>query len=134
MIDYDLAKNSVTCKGPAKASSESLTHAMLYDLLPDIQAVIHVHHKALWDQLLNQVPTTSKRIPYGTPEMAFEVKKLFEVSDLKNKKIFVMAGHDDGIITFGKDLAEAAAILFSYAKPFQDLDDHEDRLLNLGSI
>ena len=111
VTDYDLAKNSVTCKGPVKASSESLTHAMLYDLLPDIQAVIHVHHKALWTQLLNQVPTTSEHIPYGTPEMALEVKRLCEVADLKNQKIFVMAGHEDGIITFGKDLTEATAIL-----------------------
>jgi methylthioribose-1-phosphate isomerase len=114
VIDFSLEKNSISCKGPIQASSESLTHAVLYRLSPEINTVIHVHHRNLWDRILNQVPTTARDIPYGTPEMALEVKRLFENSDLKVKKIFVMAGHEEGVVTFGKDLAEAANILFFY--------------------
>ncbi len=115
---FDLAQNSVTCEGPIQASSESLTHAMLYELSGDIQAVIHIHHRDLWTRLLGQVPTTLKAVPYGTPEMALEVKRLFKDAKLDEKKIFVMAGHEEGIVAFGKDLDEAGEILFSLASRF----------------
>lgn len=114
VIDFNLAENRLTCKGPIKASSESLTHAVLYDHSPEIRAVIHVHHQKLWRRLMNQVPTTAKNISYGTPEMAAEVKKLFYTSGLMQKKILVMAGHEDGIVAFGKDLTEAADLLIQY--------------------
>ena len=48
---------------------------------------------------------------YGTPQMALEIKRLAEECFLRDHGILVMAGHDDGIITFGKNLAEAYAIL-----------------------
>ncbi len=118
VLSFDLDQNRIDCQGPTQASSESLTHARLYQLSPEINAVIHGHHRALWKKLLNQVPTTSKDVPYGTPEMAREVKRLFEESALKENKIFVMAGHEEGIVAFGKDLAEAAAILSGYVHKF----------------
>jgi hypothetical protein len=43
--------------------------------------------------------------------MAREVTRLFEVTDVQSRKIFVMAGHEGGIITFGKDLEEALTVL-----------------------
>ncbi len=115
---FDLAQNSVTCEGPIQASSESLTHAMLYGLSGEIQAVIHIHHRDLWARLLNKVPTTSKAVPYGTPEMALEVKRLFKEAKLDEKKIFVMAGHEEGIVAFGKKLDEAGQILLNLASRF----------------
>ena len=33
-------------------------------------------------------------------------------TDFKKQKLIVMAGHQDGIISFGKDLNEAGNILF----------------------
>ncbi len=110
---FDLSKNSVTCEGLVQASSESLTHAMLYQLSGDINTVIHTHHKAIWNQLLDQLPTAAKHITYGTPEMALEVKRLFRETDLKKTQVFVMAGHEDGIVAFGKDLDDATRRLFS---------------------
>ncbi len=85
---------------------------MVYELDLNVQAVIHIHHKNLWLQLTGIVPTTGKKIPYGTPEMAREVKRLYQSTDLKHQKIFVMAGHEEGIISFGKDLRDAGDILF----------------------
>ena len=41
---YDLEQNSLECKGPIIASSESLTHAAIYESAPEIHAVIHVHN------------------------------------------------------------------------------------------
>ncbi len=97
--------NRVDCEGPVQASSESLTHAMIYGIFKDCHAVIHVHSNKLWKKLLNGVPTTSADIPYGTPQMANEIKRLKEALD--REKILVMAGHEDGVITFGANLDQA---------------------------
>ncbi len=114
VTSYSLVDNFVRCKGPAKASSESMTHAVFYDSDPSIQAVVHVHHEALWHQLLYEVPTTGAHIPYGTPEMAEEVKRLFQETALNQKKIMAMAGHEEGIVTFGKNVEEAAQLILSF--------------------
>jgi hypothetical protein len=74
-------------------------------------AVVHCHDSKLWAAVLNQAPTTSKAIAYGTPEMAYEIMRLFTASDVRSREIFVMAGHEGGIVTFGKDLEEAFAVL-----------------------
>ncbi len=110
---FDLSKNSVICEGPVQASSESLTHAVLYELSDQINAVIHIHEPASWERLQGELPTTTKEIPYGTPEMALEVKRLFRETGLSEAKVFVMAGHEDGIVAFGKDLKEANERLLS---------------------
>ncbi|MEO6845153.1 MAG: class II aldolase/adducin family protein, partial [Ginsengibacter sp.] len=94
-------------------SSESLTHAMIYKNQPAINAVFHVHHFALWKKLLNKVPTTHIDVAYGTPAMANEIVRLFKETDLASEKIFVMAGHEEGIVSFGKDVNEAGNILLA---------------------
>jgi ribulose-5-phosphate 4-epimerase/fuculose-1-phosphate aldolase len=104
---YSFAGNSISCQGQTKASAESLTHAAVYEALPEVGAVVHVHSLQLWKKLLNHYPTTSAEIEYGTPEMAFAVKKLAaEIKD-SEEKIIVMGGHCEGILAFGKDLEEA---------------------------
>lgn len=104
-------RNSVTCVGPVKASAESLTHAMFYALDKRIASVIHIHHRAMWEKLMHRVPTTGSETPYGTVAMCREVMRLYETSELKTTQLLVMAGHQDGIISFGKNLNEALAVL-----------------------
>ncbi len=111
VTDYNLQTNSLICKGPINASSESLTHALIYECSPSTNAVIHVHNLALWKRLMDEVPTSSDQVLYGTPEMANEIKRLFEETNLCNEKIIVMGGHEEGIISFGKNLEEAANVL-----------------------
>ncbi|MBE9129219.1 MULTISPECIES: class II aldolase/adducin family protein [unclassified Coleofasciculus] len=114
VIDFDLDQNCLTCQGAIQASSESLTHAVIYEANPLVNAVIHVHHLELWQKLMYQVPTTAKNCRYGTPEMAKEMLRLFNADRLIEKKILVMAGHEEGIISFGKSLEEAGSILLNY--------------------
>lgn len=114
VVDFDLEKNSLICEGPIKASSESLTHAVIYQIDKKINAVIHVHNLNLWKKLINRIPTTSKKAEYGTPEIAKEVIRLFKETDVKNKRILVMKGHKEGIVSFGKDLNEAGKIILNY--------------------
>jgi L-ribulose-5-phosphate 4-epimerase len=111
ITNYDLNTNSVTCVGPLKASSESLTHALIYECSPAANAVIHIHNLNLWNRLIHHVPTSSENISYGTTEMANEIKRLFDETALSKEKIIVMGGHREGIISFGKDLEEAGSIL-----------------------
>lgn len=111
VVDFDLARNELTCRGPVKASSESMSHGAIYRQGRDINAVIHVHSSALWNRLLNKVPTTGEEIAYGTPEMAMEIIRLFRETDVSARKIFVMAGHEDGLFSFGKNLQEALHVL-----------------------
>ena len=111
---FNPAENTLTCKGLRKASSESLTHGVIYDAHASIQSVIHVHHPQLWKRLLHQVPTTDAAIPYGTPEMAAETQRLFQATPLLQQRIFVMAGHEDGIVTFGENLQMAYRVLINW--------------------
>lgn len=111
VIDYDLEKNSLTALGPIIASSESLTHAVIYEYDKNINAVIHIHNLALWEKLMNKIPTTKKSVEYGTPAMAKEIIRLFDETNLANEKMLVMAGHEEGIISFGKNLNEAGSLL-----------------------
>ena len=111
VVAYDFAMNWLQCEGSTVASSESLTHAAVYESDPTARAVIHCHDMKLWGTLLDKAPTTPKRVEYGTPEMAYAVRRLFEATDVEERKIFVMAAHDGGLVTFGKDLQEAFGIL-----------------------
>ena len=111
VLKYDFKKNWLRYEGAAIPSSESLTHAAVYESDTKAGAVIHCHDSKLWTALVNQVPSSSPGVEYGTADMAREVKRLFEVTDVQSRKIFVMAGHEGGIVTFGKDLEDALAVL-----------------------
>ena len=104
----ELLQNAVWCRGLVKASAESMSHAAVYSCNEDIGAVVHIHNRQLWEKYLNVLPTTAKEVEYGTPEMAFEIIRLMALPDTLNKKAFVMGGHADGIISFGKTVEEAA--------------------------
>jgi L-ribulose-5-phosphate 4-epimerase len=110
---YNLAQNSLVCNGPIQASSESLSHAAVYESSPETRAVIHVHQLGLWKKLIHNVPTTSPEVFYGTPEMAYEIKRLFRETPVEKEKILVMGGHREGIIAFGASLEEAGEVLLS---------------------
>lgn len=113
VIVYDFDRNYVKCRGKIKASSESLSHAAVYESNPEIKAVVHVHSQELWNKLLNKVPMTSKDVKYGTPEMAYEIMRLMKI---REENILVMAGHEDGVIAYGKNLNEGGHIILKHLK------------------
>ncbi len=111
VINVDIAKNTVWCKGPIIASSESMSHAVVYQECPEIQGVMHVHHAGLWEKLLHKIPTTDASAAYGSPEMAYSIIDLLQKTDLRKQKIFVMEGHPEGIFAFGESLEAAGNTL-----------------------
>lgn len=116
VTEIDIQNNSLRCSGPIIASSESMSHGAIYHECQDIHGVIHVHSKSLWEALLHKVPTTDKKATYGTPEMAYEIIRLFHETDALDNKIIIMEGHEEGIFTFGKNLEDAGNRLINYYK------------------
>ena len=57
------------------------------------------------------LPTARADVPYGTPEMAHEVERLFRSAALGEHGILAMLGHEDGVIAFGPSAEAAGAIL-----------------------
>ena len=110
---WDFERNWLRCEGRAIASAESLTHAAVYAMAAEARAVVHGHDEILWRNLIEGGITTGADVPYGTPAMAREVQRLFRETDVRRKKIFAMAGHEEGIVVFGRDFREALAALAS---------------------
>lgn len=109
VIECDLRKGSVMAEGLIPPSSESLTHFGIYESNPAIQYVFHVHHPKLWKLLqLENCDAISENVAYGTLEMAREAKELLHG---KTSGIFVMKGHEDGIISYGENAEEAGRII-----------------------
>jgi ribulose-5-phosphate 4-epimerase/fuculose-1-phosphate aldolase len=116
LVTYcDPSHNKIIASGKTKPSSEAMTHGQLYQLNQEIHCIVHAHCPEIWtnrDTL--EIPTTRPDVPYGTPLMALEVERLFEQTDVKRKRIFAMAGHEDGIVGFGRNFFEASIVLIDY--------------------
>lgn len=110
---YNIQQNKVSSKGETKASSESMSHAAIYECHTEIMAIIHIHNLPLWKSLLHKKPTTAPGIAYGTPEMAKAIQQVLHHTAYIKENIIVMGGHEEGIITFGKSLDEAGHTLLN---------------------
>jgi ribulose-5-phosphate 4-epimerase/fuculose-1-phosphate aldolase len=117
VTDCDIRANTVRCSGPIQASSEAMTHAAIYALSGTIGAIVHAHSAELWRQHLGKLPTTDADIAYGTPAMAEELDRLYRMEGLCDSGIAVLAGHDDGLISFGTTMEEAATRMLNLARP-----------------
>lgn len=127
----DIAGNAVWSVGPSRASSEALTHAAIYRLSIDINAVVHVHDAALWAHYQGRLPTTDATVSYGTPDMAGEFERLWSGGPSRNsfrhsfrkKGLAIMGGHEEGIVSIGHDLAEAAQRILALKEAFTGSQD-----------
>jgi len=114
MIVIDSKGNKL--RGERKASSEIAMHLLIYDLRPDVKAVVHAHpahatayaaagiplNKALISEVvlsLGCVPLTQYGTP-GTPELTDALKPY-----IPNFDALLLANH--GVVTYGTDLEDA---------------------------
>lgn len=116
VVAWDFERNWLGCEGRVMASAESLTHAAVYEMDADARAVLHGHDPALWQRLIEQGFATGAEVPYGTPEMAREVQRLFRETDARERKVFAMAGHRDGVVAFGENFQQALAALGRFSQ------------------
>ena len=112
---YDYRRNWVESQGQVEPSSETMTHGAIYDLSPAIRFVFHAHSPMIWRRARElSIPCTDPRVPYGTPEMAREVQRLYFGSTLSAVRILAMGGHQDGVIVFGYSSEEAGQALVTH--------------------
>lgn len=116
VTQVDIDANTVSCTGPVKASSEAMTHAAIYALDVSIGAIVHVHSRPLWERYRDELPTTGASIAYGTPAMAREFSRLYSEMDFDRAGVAVMAGHEEGLISFGADIEVAAQRMLALAR------------------
>lgn len=117
VTSYNTHANIVCSVGPLQASSEAMTHAAIYGLDLNIGAIVHGHSHVLWQSLLNKLPTTGADVAYGTPQMADEFRRLYRDTAFRDEGLAVMAGHEEGILSFGATLEEAARKILSLLEP-----------------
>lgn len=116
VIDYSFQKNKLIANGPIQASSEGLTHAAIYEASSEIKAVFHIHHLKTWEEMLkNNYPSTAKNIPYGSVEMAKATTNLVQNTSYG---LFAMAGHREGIFSYGRSLDEAGQLILEIYHKF----------------
>lgn len=111
--DWSIAENRLACTGLAKASSESLTHAALYEASPEVLAVIHVHSAGIWEAWADEGARTSPAAAYGTPAMAEEIRRVFLAGGRRPTGAIRMAGHRDGIVAWGRSVDETCATILA---------------------
>lgn len=114
VVEYDIGANAVVCRGEVRASSESMSHAAVYECDAALGAVIHIHHHGFWTARRGDLPTTGEGVPYGTPRMARELQRLWKHGGFSDSRILVMGGHPGGILSCGADLEAAKAVLMAY--------------------
>ena len=119
---YDTGSDTVVARGPVKPSSESLTHGMIYDMDMGIQVVLHAHSPDIWrNARVLGIPETAADVEYGTPAMALEVERLFNVTGVADRLIFSMAGHRDGVVSFGHTAQQAGEAMLNALQSSQTL-------------
>lgn len=113
--EYDYRANRVRSHGCVMPSSESMTHAAAYDASPLVRNVLHAHSPVLWRRRRALgLPETDPSVPYGTPEMALEVRRLYRETVLPERQIFAMGGHEDGIVAIGRSAEDAGGVLLRW--------------------
>lgn len=118
VIDFDIREFSVTAQGMVRASSETVTHASIYEMNPSIRAVVHIHQPKIWKGMIAAgYPSTSKWIPYGTYEMAAAVKDCIGET---TQGLIVMKGHEEGVIAYGPNSNTTMHLIEKVYKQFVD--------------
>ncbi len=105
------ADNYLRATGVYPPSSEAMSHWVVYAADPRVNVVAHVHDPVLFADLRRQgAPETCEHIEYGTPAMATALHQCVR-SCSTLPAICVMAGHEDGVIAFGGDVASVVSLL-----------------------
>jgi ribulose-5-phosphate 4-epimerase/fuculose-1-phosphate aldolase len=108
---FDLEQNHVVTSGPIQASSESMSHGVVYQSCSEVNCVIHIHSRNIFDRMIqDNYPATPMDAEFGTPEIALAIGKCIEVSG-KNEGQIVLSGHDEGIICYGPSVERALHLI-----------------------
>ncbi len=106
---FDIETNTVWCRGPLRASSESMSHGAVYRVSLGIHAVIHIHDSSIWRMMLQDGSlSTPPEAEFGTPELARSIMATVAGSDAFT---LVLAGHEDGVLVGAANPDAALALV-----------------------
>lgn len=110
VLSVDINSREILVNGLRNPSSESMLHAALYKLRPDVNAIFHGHCRELLENAaLLGIPKTLKEEPYGTIEL---VNGVLEIAG--NTDFLIMKNH--GFIAVGKTMNEAGEMSLEMLK------------------
>ncbi|MDR0377111.1 MAG: class II aldolase/adducin family protein [Spirochaetaceae bacterium] len=117
VTSFNLEENRVTTSGPVRASSESMSHGAVYRSRASVMCVIHVHSRKIFDRLLSGgCISTPPEAAYGSPEMALAISTL-AAAGRENRGVIVLAGHDEGVLSYGVSVREALNLILELDAP-----------------
>lgn len=112
----DWKKKSVKAIGLKEPSSECFMHAIAYELRKDITVVLHLHDNLVLKHAKElRVKETRTEKPYGTIELAKEIKKV-----LGKENCIAIKNH--GILALGKNMDDAFALAVELHKKSEELE------------
>ncbi len=115
---YDPKKFTIDSCGQIKPSSESSTHATLYQMDKKIISIIHIHNFSLWKNMIEQNFHVSGDLEYGTKELSNNIREIFSIINNSPQKIFPMKGHEGGVISYGQSIEEAYEYIHQKLKEY----------------
>ena len=122
--DFDAARNWLQATGPARPSSEAMTHGQIYRVAPAVAAVIHVHSAVIWRHAGQLgLAVTAPAAGYGTPQMAAEVERLVCSMPQQHAAVFSMGGHADGVVAYAEDMDRAGDLLLELLIRAQQIEN-----------
>lgn len=102
-------------EGLASPSSESLTHAAIYESEKRVGAVIHVHCPEIWHQADTiGLAVSDPAAGCGTSALALEMRVMMAALKPADGGIWILGGHEDGVIAFGADLMQAGLLVVQW--------------------
>ena len=115
VLSCDPATNHLRACGQIKPSSEALSHGILYQSRPEILWVMHLHSPEIFAHRTTlNLPCTSPKADYGTPQMAAEILTLVQKHDCSKPGLLVMSGHQDGILAYGPTAESTGNLVLEY--------------------
>ncbi|NMC63786.1 MAG: class II aldolase/adducin family protein [SAR324 cluster bacterium] len=122
---YDIEANTLYCRGRIDASSESLSHAAIYEARNSVKIIAHIHSLELWRVLTDSKHRTSQQCPplsdpsakYGTPEIAKDIKHKLLKDENNEYNFIILGGHEEGFMFFHET---ADGILLTISKVFNE--------------
>ena len=99
IVDYDPIKNIILAIGKRNPCMETPVHWIIQKARADVNAVIQITNKEIYEKFCDELPVTDNEVPQGTLELAKEVLKT-----LRNSKNILIK--NNGILSVGFSLKE----------------------------
>ncbi|MEQ8857120.1 MAG: class II aldolase/adducin family protein [Pseudomonadales bacterium] len=111
IVAGNTARFWVDALGHQPPSSETLTHAMVYQADASVGWVLHGHSPDIWQRAEElALPATAADVPYGSPAMVDAVAGLLAAHPGR-PLVFVTLGHRDGVFGCGPSAAATGGAL-----------------------